>query len=80
LAAVAVAAAVVLGSLPLNPHGHEFLNMGGLDGHIHGPAVIWTGARAAWQIPVAVVIAVLGIGAAVAVANRRSPVVPIASK
>ena len=38
LAAVAVVTAMVLGSMNLGPHV-QFINMGGLAGHIRGPAV-----------------------------------------
>ena len=77
LAAVAVAVAVALASLQLNPHGHQFINMGGLTG-VNAGQVTWTAARAGWQVPVAIVIAVLGIGAATVVAYRRGSGVPIA--
>jgi hypothetical protein len=71
LAVVAVAAAVVLGSLRLNPHGAGSMNMGGLNG-VNAGQVAWTAERASWQTPVAIVIAVLGLGAAVGVAAARS--------
>lgn len=71
----AVVAAVVLGTMHLGPHV-PFINMGGLGGHIRGPAVVSRYERADWQIPVAIVIGVLGIGAAVTVVvrGRRSRV------
>jgi hypothetical protein len=71
LVAAAVVAAVVRGSLHLGPHVlFEKFNSGGLGGHIRGPRVHSEYERAGWQIPVAIVIGVLGIGAAVAVVAR----------
>jgi ABC-type uncharacterized transport system permease subunit len=69
LAAVAVVTAMVLGSMNLGPHD-QFINMGGLAGHIRGPAVVWKYQRADWQIPVAIVIGMLAIGAAGALLAR----------
>jgi len=84
LAGAAVAAAVALASLKLNPHGHSFaiINYGGVTGS-SGPAFqghLWTPARASWQIPVAIATLVLGFGAAIGVAFRRGsdhPAAPV---
>jgi hypothetical protein len=94
LAGAALVAALVLASLHLNTHPYEpfaIINTGGPTGQINGPAQIpfWTAVRegitsrppavrASWQIPVAIVIAVLGIGVAPLVAYRRGSRVPVA--
>jgi len=68
IAGVAIAGAVYLGSAKLDAHGES-----------HCSALIltfcprkdlrWTPTRATWQIPVAIVIAAVGTGAAVVVAR-----------
>jgi len=76
LVAAAVVAAVVLSSLHLGPHG-QYVNMGGLTG-AHAGDVTWRDERAGWQIPVAIVIGVLGIGGAVVAAHGKRSRVEIA--
>ena len=77
-AGVGIATAAALGSLPLNPHGRLFINVGGVNG-VNGGQFTWVAARPTWQTPVAILIAVLGIGVAGVVAYRRGSGVPNAS-
>lgn len=75
-AGVALAGAAYLGSLNLNKHGHfHCLGFGNGGAALarscaNGGIGSWVAERAAWQIPVAIVIASLGLGAAVALARR----------
>ena len=76
LAGIALAGAVYLGSLHLNKHGHYQCNAVNGSGYGSGGVTMcdartsyWTPDRAVWQIPLAIVIAALGLGAAAAVAR-----------
>ena len=69
LAGVAIAGAVYFASLKLDPHGHIDCTPNYSGGCVPG-TFGWKPKRATWQIPIAIVIAAVGIGAAVAVARR----------
>jgi hypothetical protein len=65
----AVAVAVYLGSAKLNAHG-DFHCSALILTFCPRNDVRWTPTRATWQIPAAIVVAVVGLGAAVVVARR----------
>ena len=70
LAGIALAGAVYVGSVKLKAHGHFHCDTAGGSSVICIPGTgHWTPARATWQLPVAIVIAAVGIGVAVVVAR-----------
>jgi len=73
IAVLAIAGTAYLGSHKLSNPDHYAYGSCGYQGLIQMPAPhnCSPPTRAAWQIPLAVVIAVIGIGAAVAVAKPR---------
>jgi hypothetical protein len=66
---IRIVGAVYLASLDLDPHGREYLNTGGLTGRSAG--FFWTPTQAVWQIPVAILISLLGVAAGLVVLRPR---------
>jgi hypothetical protein len=72
LAGITLAGAVFLGSAHLKMHGHfHCTTIPGNPGQCYAPSSYWVVGRYEWQIPVAIVVAAVGLGGAVALAKRR---------
>jgi hypothetical protein len=71
LSGVTLAGAAFLGAAQLNYHGQYHCYPGPVAGSCDLRYSYWTVGRAWWQIPAAIVVAVVGIGAAVALAKRQ---------
>ena len=73
LVGIALVGAVYLASLHLGPYlPFSNINMGGLNGHIRGPASVPVHEWAGWQIPVSILIGVLGVAGGLLVLRTRS--------
>lgn len=71
IAGIALAAATFLGSSHLKMHGrYQCDPIPGHPGHCYVASSYWLVGRYGWQIPVAIVVGVVGVAAAVAVARR----------
>jgi len=68
---VVLAGAAFLGIAHLEYHGHYHCYPGPTVGSCDVRYSYWTVGRAWWQIPAAIAVAVVGVGAAVAVARRQ---------
>jgi hypothetical protein len=78
LAGIALGAAAFLANADLTMHGHYHCDTRGAPtGECNLQGSYWVADRAVWQIPVAIVIAAVGLGAAILlVRSRRSASVP----
>ncbi|MGZ4390524.1 MAG: hypothetical protein ACXVRK_00160 [Gaiellaceae bacterium] len=63
--------AAFLGAAQLKYHGHYHCYPGPTEGSCDLRYSCWTVGRAWWQIPAAIVVAVVGLAAAVALTKRR---------
>ena len=72
LAGVALGGAVFLGTVHLKTHGHYHCvsNPSFDPGYCVASSSYWVAGRAVWQLPAAIVIAVVGLGGAAALARR----------
>jgi hypothetical protein len=68
---VALAGAAFLGTAQLKYHGHYHCEPGSTVGSCDLRYSYWTVGRAWWQIPAAILVAVVGVTAAVALMKRR---------
>jgi hypothetical protein len=71
LSGVALAGAAFLGAAQLEYHGHYHCYPGPTAGSCDVRYSYWTVGRAWWQIPAAIVVALVGLAAAVALTKRR---------
>jgi hypothetical protein len=73
VAGIALGGAAFLAGADLIMHGHYHCDTQGAPiGECNLQGSYWVADRAAWQIPVAVVIAVVGLGAAVLLVRKNS--------
>lgn len=70
---VALAGAAFLGVSQLKYHGQYHCYPGATPGTCDVRYSYWTVSRAWWQIPAAIVVALVGAGAAVVLAKRSAP-------
>jgi hypothetical protein len=68
---VALAGAAFLGAAQLKYHGHYHCLPGSTVGSCDLRYSYWTVGRAWWQIPAAILVAVVGVTAAVALTRRQ---------
>lgn len=68
---VALAGAAFLGAAQFKYHGHYHCYPGSAVGSCDSRYSYWTVGRAWWQIPAAILVAVAGVTAAVALVRRR---------
>ena len=74
VAAIALAGAAFLASADLVMHGHYYCDtQGAPPGECILQGSYWVADRAAWQIPVAILIGAVGLGAAFLLARTRKP-------
>ena len=71
VAGVALAGTVFLAAAHLKYHGQYHCYPGATEGSCDLRYSYWTVGRAWWQIPAAIAVAVVGLGAAVALGKRR---------
>jgi len=71
VSAVTLAGAAFLAAAQLEYHGQYHCFPGPVPGSCDVRYSYWTVGRAWWQIPAAIVVGVVGLGAAVALVKRR---------